>query len=83
MDVSAAYAKSNLAQLLKAVENGETITIHRYKKRVAQLGPPKKDPSKRPMFGTGKGRVEILDPNWDRAIETESELLAFLSGKRE
>jgi hypothetical protein len=32
-------------------------------------------------FGTGKGKVEIIDPNWDKAIETEEELEAFLKGR--
>ena len=35
-----------------------------------------------PQFGTGKGKVKILDSQWDRAIETEAELRAFLRGRR-
>jgi len=51
MKVTAAYAKANLPELLKAVERGERVTISRYRK-----------------------------PNWDKAIETQEALEAFLRG---
>ena len=31
-------------------------------------------------FGTGKGLNLVIDPNWDKAIETQEELEAFLRG---
>lgn len=34
-----------------------------------------------PKFGTGKGKIQIVDPDWEKAIETESELKAFLEGQ--
>ena len=37
MQVTAAHAKANLSELLKAVEKGETIEITRYNKPIATL----------------------------------------------
>jgi len=66
---------------VKAVEAGTRVTISRYNKPIADLVPAQ---SKRPAprrFGTGKGKVKILDPNWDKPIETEEELKGFLKGR--
>ncbi|HMJ62089.1 MAG TPA: type II toxin-antitoxin system prevent-host-death family antitoxin [Bryobacteraceae bacterium] len=77
MEVTAAYAKANLPELLKAVQNGETVTISRYNKPVADLVPSAKMmPRPVPKFGTGKG-VRIVDPNWARAM-TRKELERWL-----
>ncbi|MGA8599647.1 MAG: type II toxin-antitoxin system prevent-host-death family antitoxin [Bryobacteraceae bacterium] len=78
MEVSAAYAKKNLAQILSAVERGETVTISRYGKSIARIVPTQTKHDTGPRFGTGKERVKILDPHWDKAIETQKELDAFL-----
>ena len=81
MEVTAAYAKAHLPELLKAVEAGTRVTISRYNKPIADLVPAQ---SKRPAprrFGTGKGKVKILDPNWDKPIETEEEIKGFLKGR--
>ena len=82
MKVSVAYARKNLPALLKAVEGGEAITIERYRKPIADLVPTRRDDRTRPRFGTGKGKVRILDPNWSRPIATEAQLIAFLEGRR-
>lgn len=82
MEVSAAYAKNNLAELLKAVEKGKTVVISRYRKPVARIVPAQEISNNKPKFGTGKGVVKIIDPQWDKAIETEEELTAFLNGYR-
>lgn len=81
MEVTAAYAKAHLPELLKAVEAGTRVTISRYNKPIADLVPAQ---SKRPeprRFGTGKEKVKILDPNWDKPIKTEEELKRFLKGR--
>jgi prevent-host-death family protein len=81
MKVTAAYAKANLAELLKAVERGERVTISRYNTPIADLVPAataQKTPRK---FGTGKGLKIVLDPNWDKPIETEEQLEAFFKGE--
>lgn len=79
--MSAAYAKHHLEQLLKTVEEGQTVTISRYRKPIAQIVPLCATPQIAPRFGTGRGMVRIMDPRWDKAIETEEELAAFLQGK--
>ena len=80
MEITAAYAKANLPELLKAVQSGETITISRYGKPVADLVPSsKRTPRPVPKFGTGKG-VRIVDPNWARAM-TRKELEQWLAGE--
>ncbi len=77
MEVTAAYAKANLPELLKAVQNGEIVTISRYSKPVADLVPSAKiAPRPIPKFGTGRG-VRIVDPNWARAM-TRRELEQWL-----
>jgi prevent-host-death family protein len=78
--VSAAYAKANLPELLDAVEQGDSITISRYNKPVADLVPSQKAVRPTPRFGTGKGKIKILDPNWARPM-TEGEVGAFIEGR--
>ena len=80
MVVSAAYAKANLPELLQAVSRGERITISRYNKPVADMVPSKQAVKPAPKFGTGKGKIKILDPNW-AAPMTDEEVDAFLAGK--
>ena len=47
-------------ELLARVARGERIVISRYNTPVAELVPPPKQPKRK--FGTGKGKVRILDP---------------------
>jgi prevent-host-death family protein len=78
--VSAAYAKAHLPELLKDVEKGKTIVISRYKKPVAVISPVPGVVKPKPKFGTGKGRVRILDPNWAEPMSDE-EVTAFVEGR--
>jgi antitoxin (DNA-binding transcriptional repressor) of toxin-antitoxin stability system len=80
MTVSSAYAKANLPELLKAVERGETVTILRYKTPIADIVPSKDAVKVAPKFGTGKGKVKILDPNWASPM-TNADADAFLEGR--
>jgi prevent-host-death family protein len=80
MNVTAAYAKANLAELLNAVERGETVTISRYNKPVADLVPPKKPEKPAPKFGTGKGKIKILDPHCFEPM-TDEEVDALIEGR--
>jgi antitoxin (DNA-binding transcriptional repressor) of toxin-antitoxin stability system len=81
MKVSVAEAKNKLTQLIQAVEDGESVTICRHGKPVVDLVRTTALDKEPPKFGTLKGKVHILDPNWDKAIETEEELEAWLEGR--
>jgi prevent-host-death family protein len=72
MIVSLSDAKNRLPELIRAVENGEKITITRHDRPVAQLGPPTPEPRK-VVFGSMRGQIKFL-PGWDDPI-TEEELL--------
>jgi antitoxin (DNA-binding transcriptional repressor) of toxin-antitoxin stability system len=80
MKVSVAYARKNLPALLKAVEGGASVTISRYQKPIADLVPSREGRDIKPRFGTGKGKVKIVDPDWHKPIGSEAELIAFLEG---
>jgi prevent-host-death family protein len=81
MDVNVAFAKNHLSELLKAVENGETVTISRYNKPVAQLGPIKgSSKATAPKFGMGTN-IKILDPNWAKPM-TKKQLEQFITTGR-
>ena len=74
VNVSIAQAKNRLSELIRAVENGESVVITRRGKPVAQLTPP---PSERRQvrFGTMKGLIR-LHPGWDDPIDLDR----FLEG---
>jgi prevent-host-death family protein len=76
--VTAAYAKAHLPELLTAVSRGQHVTISRYRKPVAVLMPA--PDAEKPKFGTGKGKVKLLDP---RAFDpmTDEEVYAFVEGR--
>jgi antitoxin (DNA-binding transcriptional repressor) of toxin-antitoxin stability system len=78
--VSAAYAKANFPSLLKEAEAGNTIIVSRYKKPVAILSPVARPEKPVRRFGTGKGRIRIIDPNWADPM-TDEEVDAFLEGR--
>ena len=74
MDVSIAEAKKRLSQLIRAVEQGESVVITRNGKPVAQIAPP---PAKRRSvrFGSMRGRIR-LNPGWDAPVDLDR----FLAG---
>jgi prevent-host-death family protein len=80
MKVTAAFAKTNLPKLLKAVERGESVTISRYLKPVAVLSPAPKAQKPKRKLGTLKGKIKILDPNW-AAPMTDEEAEDFIEGR--
>jgi prevent-host-death family protein len=72
VDVSVAEAKNRLPELIRAMENGETIIITRHGKPVAQIAPP--PPECRPIrLGTMRNRIHLM-PGWDDPV-TENDLL--------
>jgi len=80
MKVSVADAKNKLPELIKAVEDGESVTICRRGKPVADLVRTAKASGEKPNFGTLKNRVIIHDPDWWKPM-TEEEVASFLEGR--
>ena len=75
MDVSISEAKNRLTQLIRAVEDGESVVITRKGKPVAQLArPPLK--RRKVIFGGMKNRIK-LKPGWDDPITLDE----FLKGE--
>ena len=64
MKVSVADAKNKLPELIKAVEDGEPVTICRRGVPVVDLVRTSKTDRRKPKFGTLRGKIEILDPDW-------------------
>jgi len=74
MQVSVADAKNKLPQLIKAVEDGEPVTICRRGVPVVDIVRTQKPAKKKPVFGTMRGKIKINDPDWwkpmtDREVE--------------
>jgi prevent-host-death family protein len=80
MKVSVAEAKNNLPQLIKAVEDGESVTICRHGTPVVDIVRTTKADSEKPKFGTLKGKVMVLDPEWWRPM-TDDEVDALIDGR--
>lgn len=80
MKVSVADAKNRLPELIKAAEAGEPVTICRRGRPVVDLVATKQSDAKKPQFGTLRGRVVEIDPDWWKPM-TEEELNDFLEGR--
>lgn len=66
-EVGAFEAKTHLAALLDAVEEGATIYITRHGRRVAELRPL--TPARRPRFGSARGDGFRMSPDFDAPLE--------------
>lgn len=74
MDVSVAEAKERLPDLIRAVENGDSVIITSDGKAVAQIAPP--PPERRTVqLGGMKDRIKLY-PGWDDPIDLDQ----FLAG---
>jgi len=80
MKVSVADAKNKLPELIKAVEDGEPVTICRRGTPVVDIVRTTKAIPEVPQFGTLKGKVIIHDSDWWQPM-TDQELDAFLDGR--
>lgn len=80
MRVSVADAKNKLPELIKAVEDGESVTICRRGTPVVDIVRTAEASSVKPKFGALKGRVTIHDPQWWKPM-TEEEADAFIEGR--
>jgi prevent-host-death family protein len=80
MQVSVADAKNKLPELIKAVEDGEPVTICRRGVPVVDIVRTKEPTRKKRTLGTLKGKIEILAPNWWKPM-TDEEVEGFLVGR--
>src|SRR5207245_9459319 len=80
MQVSVADAKNKLPELIKAVEDGEPVTICRRGVPVVDIVRTKKPTRKKRVLGTLKGKIQVLDPKWWQPM-TDEEVEAFLAGQ--
>jgi prevent-host-death family protein len=80
MQVSVADAKNKLPELIKAVEDGQPVTICRRGVPVVDIVRTKKPPRKKRTLGTLKGKIQVLDPNWWKPM-TDEEVADFLAGR--
>ena len=79
MDVSVADAKNKLPELIKAAEQGERVTICRRGVPVVDLVRTKKPSLKKPLLGTLRGKIQILDPDWWKPM-TDKEVDELFGG---
>lgn len=79
MKISVAEAKNKLPELIKAVENGDSVTICRHGKPVVDIVRTTKPEKEKPKLGTLKGKFVITDENWWKAM-SDKEADAFLDG---
>jgi prevent-host-death family protein len=80
MKVSVADAKNKLPKLIKAVEDGESVTICRRGAPVVDIVRTAKASREEPKFGTLKGKVIILDADWWKPLSDE-EADVFVDGR--
>jgi prevent-host-death family protein len=80
MRVNVADAKNKLPELIKAVEDGEPVTICRRGVPVVDIVRTNKPTRKKRKLGTLRGKIEILDPNWWKPM-TDDEVESLLAGR--
>jgi prevent-host-death family protein len=80
MQVSVADAKNKLPELIKAVEDGESVTICRRGVPVVDIVRTKGPTRKKRKLGTMRGKIRILDPNWWKPM-TDEEVDDFIEGR--
>ncbi len=80
MQFSVADAKNKLPELIKAAEQGETITICRRGVPVVDIVRTKKPTRKKRTLGTLRGKIRVSDPNWWKPM-TDKEVEALLGGR--
>jgi prevent-host-death family protein len=79
MQVSVADAKNKLPELIKAVEDGQPVTICRRGVPVVDIVRTEKPTRKKRTLGTLKGKIQVLDPDWWKPM-TGVEVEDFLAG---
>ena len=77
--VSVAEAKKTLPRLIKAVEDGDSVTTYRHGTPVVDIVRTTVH-SEQPKFGTLKGKVTTRDPDWWNPM-TGEEVEGFLDDR--
>lgn len=72
MQISVAEAKNRLPELIRAVEQGEKVTICRRGIPVADLVLTLAATKHEPKFGTLRDRIVIHDEDWWRPMSDEA-----------
>ncbi len=80
MQVSVVDAKNKLPELIRAVEDGEPVTICRRGLPVVDIVRTKKPTPRKIKLGRLKGKIKVLDPDWWKPM-TDEEVEDFLSGR--
>jgi prevent-host-death family protein len=80
MKVSVAEARNKLTELIKTVEEGEPVTICRRGVPVVDIVRTKKSAHRQRKFGTLKGKIQILDPDWWKPM-TDKEVEDWVEGR--
>jgi prevent-host-death family protein len=80
MKVSVADAKNKLPELIKAVEDGEQVTICRRGVPVVDIVRTQKPKKQKPKFGTLRGKIQINDPDWWKPM-TDKEVEDLFGGE--
>ena len=71
MQISVAEAKNKLPEIIKAVEDGETVTICRRGVPVVDVVRTKQGNGKKRVLGTMRGKIQIFDPDWWKPMSDE------------
>ena len=80
MEFSVAEAKNKLPELIKAVEDGESVTICRRGVPVVDVVRTKKPVRKKRELGKFQGTIQIIDTDWSKPM-TDKEVDDFLAGR--
>jgi prevent-host-death family protein len=80
MKVNVAEAKNKLPELIKAVEDGESVTICRRGTPVVDLVRTSASGEGKRIFGTLKGKLIEIDPDWWKPM-TDEEVDDLLEGR--
>jgi len=80
MNVSVADAKNRLPELIKAVQEGHSVSICRRGKPVVYIVCTKQPAARKPTFGTLRTKLKEIDPDgWKSMPNTEVD--DFLEGR--
>lgn len=78
--INVAEAKNKLPELIRAVEDGENVTICRRGEPVADLVRTSQPGRKKRKLGTLRGRIVVLDQDWWKPMKT-TEVDDFIEGR--